>query len=172
MNSHDSDMKPGSNSSPASAARESTKESLEAKISPKFAELTADLGEVLEKASDPKITAALMFKLAEERERTNRILEDISKKYDELMFEMKTKNMRGQLSPLQDSRQEFDLMPDQDKAILSLVGKQGQATAIEVKSVLNYRGLNGASQRLNKLCKEGFLEKARSGKRVLYLAKM
>lgn len=148
------------------------KETLTESISPKFAEHTADLNEIMDKAHDPKVIAALLFKLAEEREKTNRILSEINKKYDEIAFEMKTKHMRGQLSPLEEVRPEFDLLPEQDRAILNFVGEQGQATAGDVMTVLQYRGLNGASQRLNKLCKEGFLEKARSGKRVLYLPKM
>ena len=148
------------------------KETLTESISPKFAELTADLNEIMSQANDPKVIAVLLFKLAEEREKTNKILSEINKKYDEIAFEMKTKHMRGQLNPLEDARPEFDLLPEQDRAILNFIGEQGQATAGDVMTVLRYKGLNGASQRLNKLCKEGFLEKARSGKRVLYLPKM
>lgn len=139
------------------------------RISPKFDALTSDIQEVMEKADDPKVVAALMFKLAEERRETNRLLEGLSKKYDDMMFELKTKHAGG--SPERDARPEFDLLPEQDRTILHFIGERGQATAFDIQAVLNYRGLNGASQRLNKLAKEGFLERARSGKKVLYLAK-
>lgn len=150
------------------AMAEATK-AIHGQISPKFGALTSDVQEIMENSDDPKVIAALMFKLAEERHETNRLLEGISKKYDDIMLEIKTTHHGGEAG--RDKRPEFDLLPEQDKAILSFIGERGQATAFDIQAVLNYRGLNGASQRLNKLAREGFLERARSGKKVLYLAK-
>tara|TARA_Y100000310_G_scaffold71983_1_gene67926 strand:- start:7481 stop:7939 length:459 start_codon:yes stop_codon:yes gene_type:complete len=144
------------------------KELLE-KISPKFQQLN-ELDEIMEQAENPKVLAALMFKLIQEKEKTNSLLENINEKYDKIMFSVKT-------NPLETDTQEsstenhFEVLPEQDQMILKIVEEQGQCTANDIKTVLSYKGLNAACQRLNKLYKEGYLKKVKSGRKVLYLAK-
>ncbi|MCR4335139.1 MAG: hypothetical protein NUV57_01230 [archaeon] len=139
------------------------------KISPKFQQLN-ELDEIMEQADNPKVLAALMFRLIQEKEKTNSLLENINEKYDKIMFSVKTQN------PLETNTQEsrdtqFEVLPEQDQMILKIVEEQGQCTAKDIKTMLSYKGLNAACQRLNKLYKEGYLKKVKSGRKVLYLAK-
>jgi len=135
------------------------------KLSPKFDELTMDIQDLFQQSKDPFFVAMLLFKLAQEREATNKILTDINDKYDRIMLELKTdtSNVKEENS--------FTLLADQDKKIMDLVTKNNAVTASEVQKELDYKGVNAASQRLNKLFKEGYLKKAQSGKKVLYFLK-
>lgn len=144
------------------------KELLE-KISPKFAEAMPDLQQLLDASSDPKVVTALLFRLIEEREKTNRMLEQINDKYDRIMFELKTRGMEKE--PELDKKTMFEILPQQDQIILEFVDKQGGSTACDVQAIMHYKGLNAASQRLNKLYKEGFLKKVQQGKKVVYIAR-
>lgn len=137
-------------------------------IAPKFASLTADLKDVMEQSSKPEVIAAVLFKLAQEREKTNKILRRIDEKYDEIMFSLKTSQADVQQIEKSDAGV---ILPEQDKAIMDYITKNNSATAQDIMIALNYKGLNGACQRLNKLCKENYLTKVRSGKKVLYLLK-
>ncbi len=136
------------------------------KLSPKFEELTMDVNEIFQQSKDPFFVSMLLFKLAQEREATNKILSEINDKYDKMMLELKTKGL-----PEVREETSFNLLADQDKKIMDLVSEKNAVTASEVKDALKYKGLNAASQRLNKLFKEGYLKKAQSGKKVLYFIK-
>lgn len=139
------------------------------KISPKFNEMTTDVQEIMQHSKDPVLIATLLFKLAEEREKANKLLESINDKYDKIMFELKTKDMHKEV--ISDQRARFEVLPEQDQIILEFLEKQGGGSARDIQAIMRYRGLNAASQRLNKLYKEGFLKKVQSGRQVLYLAK-
>ncbi len=138
-----------------------------AKISEVFKSSTQDLEEIMDNAEDPRTLAALLFKVAQEREKTNKVLESINDKYDQIMLQLKTGSPNLQQEELKGTQ--YEILPEQDKLILEFIGEREQGTAHDIMSVLNYSGLNGASQRLNKLCREGYLQKVRSGKKVLYL---
>ena len=60
------------------------------KISPKFSEQSLDLREITKYSKDPMFMAMLLFKLVEEREKTNKLLAEIYDKFDAIMFKMKT----------------------------------------------------------------------------------
>ena len=147
------------------------KELLE-KISPKFSELN-DLESIMEQAENPKVLAALMFRLVQERERANKLLEGINEKYDSIMFSLKTTpetpNNTHQGNSNTQSR--FEVLPEPDQAIIKMVEERGGCSAKDIKTMMNYKGLNAACQRLNKLYREGYLKKIQSGRKVLYLAK-
>ncbi|HLD81523.1 MAG TPA: hypothetical protein VJA40_05980 [archaeon] len=51
------------------------------------------------------------------------------------------------------------------------MARKGTATADDVKALMKYKKQNAASFRLNQLEKMGFLQKIRSGKRMLFLVK-
>ncbi|PJA16997.1 MAG: hypothetical protein COX63_02955 [Candidatus Diapherotrites archaeon CG_4_10_14_0_2_um_filter_31_5] len=136
------------------------------KLSPKFDELTMDIQDLFQQSKDPFFVAMLLFKLAQEREATNKILSDINDKYDNIMLELKT----GKVPEVKEENS-FILLAEQDKKIMDLVTKKNAVTASEIQTELNYKGVNAASQRLNKLFKEGYLKKAQSGKKVLYFIK-
>ena len=133
------------------------------KLSPKFDELTLDVQDLFQQSKDPMFVAMLLFKLAQEREATNKILTEINDKYDRIMLELKT----GQTPEIKEENS-FTLLAEQDKKIMDLITKKNAVTATEVKEELKYKGVNAASQRLNKLFRDGYLKKAQSGKKVLY----
>ena len=119
-------------------------------------------------ADNPVFLATLMFKLAKEREQTNRLLEQIFDKFDKIMLSMKTD------SPSLPTTTEgkIELLPEQDQKIIEAVHRKGQVEARDIKEELGYKGLNAASQRLNRLFREGHLSKVQSGKKVLFLARL
>jgi len=144
------------------------------KISPKFSELNLDIREISAQCKDPMFLAVLLFKLAEEREKTNKLLEQIAGKFDAIMAKVKTTeagNPRVQENPLAFAKEPALMLPEQDQMIVHLAHAHGQVTAEDVKAELGYKGKNAASQRLNRLFREGHLRKVQSGRKVLYLAK-
>jgi len=138
------------------------------KISPKFAELSFDLAEINKHCKNPMFMAVLLFKLAEERERTNKLLEQIDDKFDKIMFSMKTG-----AHPLTQSGMDepSSILSEQDQMIMHMVHSNGKVNASDIKTELGYKGKNAASQRLSRLFKEGRLRKIQSGRKVFYLAK-
>src|SRR3989338_80264 len=145
------------------------KELLE-KISPKFNEM-ADLEQIMQQSDNPKVLAALMYRLGQERDRTNTILESINEKYDKIMFSLKTTPETPVHNTQNSTQSRFEILPEPDQAILKMVEERGGCTAKDIKTMMNYKGLNAACQRLSKLYREGYLKKIQSGRKVLYLAK-
>ena len=146
------------------------KELLE-KITPKN-QAKDEIKELIEQAENPKILAGLLYRIVQEKENTNKLLNSINSKYDDIMFALKT-NINSEEFSSQDSQNnnQFEVLAEQDQLILKIIDEQGQCTANDIKTMLNYKGLNAACQRLNKLYKEGYLKKIKSGRKVLYLAK-
>ena len=138
------------------------------KLNPKFNDLTIDIQQIMAGSNDPVFIAALLFKVAEERRQANQLLESINDKFDKIMFSLKTQNVSNE--PAQQMQNKFEILPEQDQVIVKFIGEKGSATAMDVMGLMRYRGLNAASQRLNKLFKEGYLKKVQSGKKVLFLA--
>jgi len=139
------------------------------KVSPKLSELSLDIKEISKHADNPMFLAVLLFKLAEEREKTNKLLADIHDKFDQIMFKMKapeTMNLQQR-----ESEQPGSILSEQDQMIMHMVHSNGKVTAEEVKAGLGYKGKNAASQRLNRLFKDGHLRKMQSGRKVFYLAR-
>ena len=135
-------------------------------LSPQFNDLTIDVQEIIKLSENPVLLSVLLFKLAEERKRTNELLEKIYDKYDRIMLEMKTRQPESLQVGVEKTP---EILPEQDKKILDLVQINGSTTAEEVKKALAYKGKNAACQRLNLLTGKGYLKKVRSGKQVLYL---
>lgn len=147
------------------------KELLE-KMKPQFEQIQ-DLDEILKQAESPKIMALLMFRVIQEREKTNKTLDNINDKFDKIMLNLKTthQNYDGEPHLNEKSDGRFEVLSEQDQLILKSVEERGGCTATDIKTMLNYKGLNAACQRLNKLFREGHLKKIQQGKKVLYLAK-
>ncbi|MFH1697104.1 MAG: hypothetical protein ABH854_04320 [Candidatus Diapherotrites archaeon] len=146
------------------------KEPLEKRQVSSFDELNLEVAEIREQSKDPFFLSTLLYKLAKEREETNKLLSGINEKYDKIMFELKTGKM-DKTEVLQSMEDKFEMLPEQDQLILNYIEEGGSGSAKEIKDVMRYKGLNAASQRLNKLYKEGYLKKVQSGKQVLYLVK-
>lgn len=147
------------------------------KISPKFDELSLDIQEISKHSKNPLFLATLLFKLAEEREKTNKLLEQVFDKFDAIMLQLKTQQTplaqaAGQSSGRgKNPLNENSMLPEQDQMIMHLAKKQGQVSAEDVRSELGYRGKNAASQRLSRLSRDGHLRKVQAGRKVFYLAK-
>jgi cyanate lyase len=153
------------------------------KISPKFNEMTLDIQEVLEYSKNPMFIAVLLFKLSQEREKTNQLLEKINEKFDSIMLRLKTAPLQEQILPAQFSQPQMGMdffeqgivplkaLPENDQLIVHLAFEKGQISADDIKKELGYKGKNAASQRLNKLVKEGHLKKIQAGRKVVFLAR-
>ncbi|MCX6799029.1 MAG: hypothetical protein NTW59_02970 [Candidatus Diapherotrites archaeon] len=142
------------------------------RISPRFSELSLDIKEIAEYSKDPVFLAVLLFKLAEERDKTNKMLEQVVDKFDAIMLRLKTGETPAfEGRPAAVEKTTADVLPEQDRMILHLAQAQGRVTAAEIQSELGYKGKNAASQRLNRLFREGHLRKMQSGRNVLYLAR-
>ena len=109
------------------------------KISPKFSELSLDLNEISKHCKNPMFIAVLLFKLAEEREKTNKLLAEIHDKFDSIMFKMKA----PQITDVQqrESEQPSSILSEQDQMIMHMVHSNGKATAEEVRAGLGFREL-------------------------------
>ncbi len=142
-------------------------------VSPEFTELTADLNEVMQTSEkNPMLVAALLFKLAQERQKTNQLIEKMEQKYDELAFHVKTQSPHDSHDPLSNTTlNSISLLPDADQKIMKLVEENQKVDAKLVKERLGYKNPNAASQRLNALAKAGYLGKIQSGKKVVFIQK-
>jgi len=135
-----------------------------------FKEEFALLGidDVLEKCRDPTFLSMLLFKLLEERQKSTKLVEDINRKYDEIMFKLKTQS-QGMQAQDDMAKREFNILPEQDQMILSFIQQRGKVEASEIQRLVNYKGQSGAAQRLNKLVREGLLKKLRAGRKVFFI---
>lgn len=173
------------------------------KISPGFAENVKDEINISEVVKDPFMLASLIYKLAQEREQTNKLIAQGNEKFDKILHLMQNSpsikaeppsapsnnsppsptpgplpaplSLQGAgLAPGSEKTALTDrakLLPLHDQRILSFVARKGTATADDVKALMKYKKQNAASFRLNQLEKMGFLQKIRSGKRMLFLVK-
>lgn len=145
-------------------------ETLLERISPQFKDLMLDIQEVIKHSSDPVFLAVLLFKLAKEREETNKLFEQINQKYDKVMFELKNSPPATQASSYHlPSKEEYSILCETDDKIMKFIEEKGRASAQEVQKEFGYKGQNGASARLNKLHKEGYLKKIQAGKTVFFI---
>lgn len=135
-------------------------------------ELAIELEDIQKYNQDPFFLALLLFKLSKEREETNKLLSSIEEKYNHLLqLITERKPVNEVFSSISTNQQKhFEILPEQDQKILDLIEKKGMLTAQEIAKECNYKNQNGASQRLNKLFREGHLQKIRSGKKVYFKA--
>ncbi len=143
------------------------------KLSPEFAQHTQDVREIAKHANDPLFLSLLLFALAKEREKTNALLDEINQRLARLELAREEKKKIEPLMGAGQSRhpKEAVILPEADQKIMDFIETRGMASAKEIMEVLSYKGLNAASQRLNKLYREGHLRKVRAGRKVMYLAK-
>ncbi len=153
-------------------------EDLIRKISPKFSELSLDIREISNQCKDPMFLAVLIFKLAQEREKTNKVLEQVLDRFDTIMQRLKatdapTAHMQSHepQKAIAMEKAAPAVLPEHDQMIMLLAQSHGQITAEDVKAELGYKGKNAASQRLNRLFRDGHLRKMQSGRKTFYLAK-
>jgi ElaB/YqjD/DUF883 family membrane-anchored ribosome-binding protein len=132
------------------------------RISPEFSELSVDMQEVLKESSNPAFLAALLFKLVKEREETNKILREVNEKFSKLEEKLKTNSSNSH------TNLEENVLSEPDQHIMQMINELGMVSAQDVMARLAYKKSNAASQRLNKLVREGHLKRIRSGRKVLF----
>jgi hypothetical protein len=145
-----------------------------------------DLLKLKENIKDPMILGILIFKLIEERKKTNQLLLDINNKYNVLELKLNNNNNNNKNYNYNNSNDNnnnnnnnnnthsgsfFNILCETDEKIISFIREKGKADAENIKNLLDYKGTNAASQRLNKLVKEKILTKIQSGRKVYFVLK-
>lgn len=118
----------------------------------------------------PEVLGLLIYKLMQERKKTNDLLEQLNSKYDSLIKSESFSNRNNTNLKLESETSIDNLfIPEQDKSILFEAQNSSSIDAKAIQDKLGYKGLNAASQRLNKLHKDGYLEKKRVGQKVVFV---
>ncbi len=126
-----------------------------------FIEMSKDIAYDLEKFNDPLVIGALIYRLVQERMKTNELFEQILEELREIKEVIKSSGPVPITS-------KTGALGDVDEKIVGFIRKKGRATAEEVQAFLGYRGRNAASARLNRLYQLGILTKTRAGRKVYY----
>ena len=124
------------------------------------------------KMPEDNVVSSLMKQLVEERERSNRLLESITEKITRLEKEIDGREERE----VEGSEiQEFDTinnrevpLSDLDSRILNFVQSRDMICADDLVKFMKYRGRNAACARLNKLHRQGILDRYQLGHKVYY----
>lgn len=123
-----------------------------------YKQYSKDIEYDMQRFKDPYVMGAMIHRLVEERKYTNVMLKAILKKLDEL----------GKVAEHKAPKQE-QILSEIEEQIVLLARQQGKTSAEDVQRVLNYKGKNGASAKLNSLHRMGLLDKRRAGKKVYFL---
>lgn len=119
-------------------------------------------------AAEGRPFSELLKYMAEEREKTNRLLAGITEKVQALEKKIDDEGQAAEeqysISP---NSKEIPLSPV-DASIINYVQTKGMACADEIKEVMHYRGRNAACARLNKLYRMELLERFQLGHKVFY----
>lgn len=130
------------------------------KIDEDYEKLVFDIKYDKEQLKDPLAVGLAVYRLAEERKKTNYLFKEILKKLDAI-----AKSLGKEKTPPKTSE---ELLSEVDKNIIDYVQQSGKVDAEMIRGHFDYRGKNAASARLNSLFQRGLLTKARAGKKVLY----
>lgn len=113
------------------------------------------------------MTATELIKyLIEERTRTNRLLEGITRRIKSLEEEIGTMEINSQEAYAPGSRE--IVLSGVDARLVNFVQARGMACAEEARAFMGYRGNNAACARLNRLHKAGLLDRLQVGHKVYY----
>ncbi len=120
----------------------------------------------------PEVLGLLIYKLMSERKRTNDLIEDLNKKYERMQSILESgRGISGSFENyMSNEPKEIEglFLTESDKTILKMA-QEKMITAKDIQESCNYKGLNAASQRLNKLNREGYLDKQRVGQQVVFI---
>ncbi|MGC9037270.1 MAG: hypothetical protein ACP5GD_01285 [Candidatus Micrarchaeia archaeon] len=118
---------------------------------------------------DETSLAALVKYLVEERERTNKQLELVTKQVEKLE-ELIAQPASEEAAPIEENIAEAKPVPlsPVDTKVIEFVQAKGMASAEELRAFMGYKGKNAASARLNLLYKRGLLERYQLGHKVYY----
>jgi hypothetical protein len=132
--------------------------------SKEYDEQTKDVQYDIEKFKDPIVVGAILHRLVEERNSTNLLFKQINAKLDRMVSLLEKRGVTREKTGI--GAEEF--VSDVDAKILAFVKECKKVCAADVKREFNYRGMNAACARLNRLSESGLLSKRRAGRRVLY----
>ncbi len=125
-----------------------------------------------EQMKNPLVVGAMLHKLSEERSSANLVLKEINAKLERLLaLESRIAAIEEKFAFAEKPKEAKQVLSETDEKIMQLIKKQGKACADDVQRLFNYKGVNAACSRLNKLFSQGLLEKAQAGKKMFYLAK-
>ncbi|MEM0360785.1 MAG: hypothetical protein QXK06_05635 [Candidatus Diapherotrites archaeon] len=141
------------------------------RLNPEFAKHTTDIREIAKVSSDPLTLSVLLFALAQEREKTNKLFQELNEKFEKMFLQLQNRETKTEPVGIEEVQKSIEILPETDQRILDFVEQKGMAEASQIMEALSYKGKNAASQRLNKLFREGHLRKVRSGRKVLYMAR-
>lgn len=105
---------------------------------------------------EPLLLGALLAKLVEERENTNRLLKTLIARLEAIERKLGMEEEKE------------IILSEIDEVLMGFVKESGKVTAEDVQKKFNYKGKNAASQRLNRLYEAGLLKKKQAGKKVYY----
>ncbi|MFH1286017.1 MAG: hypothetical protein ABIH99_05545 [Candidatus Micrarchaeota archaeon] len=147
----------------AKAVKNEFKTELSTEVAAAKKELLEIESELLQKFKDPLTLGTLMFKLMQEKENANRILQNINAKLDRLEGRIeKLERVKPPKKPAP------NMLPEVDMRIISFVKGRKGVNAEELQKEMRYRGRNAASARLSRLYGIGLLGKKQVGKKVYY----
>ena len=108
--------------------------------------------------------------LADERERTNRLLSGLTEKVSQLEQKLNSESMAADQQQYPAMQAEEINLSDVDVKILNFIETKDKqmACADEITALMNYKGRNAACARLNAMCKAGLLRKSQLGHKVYY----
>lgn len=125
-----------------------------------------------EQLKDPVAIGLAIYRLAEERKKTNHLFQQILERLAALEAALgnapsvnipqSTVNSPGLETG------ESNLLSELDNSLLDYIKNSGKVDAEGVRERFDYRGKNAASARLNSLYTRGLLSKGRAGKKVMY----
>ena len=115
-------------------------------------------------ANDAALSSLLKY-MTDERERTNKLLTSITSKISKLEEELHT-TYEPTAQYIADKRQVP--VSGLDARILNFIQSKDMVCADQVRDAMGYRGRNAACSRLNKLYRQGIIERFQLGHKVYY----
>lgn len=120
-----------------------------------------------ETVSAESTVSSLMRQLVEERERSNKLLTEITEKIGKMEKEI-DERYEEEPAPEYDILNREVALSGLDARILDFVQSRGMICADDLMEFMGYKGRNAACSRLNKLHKQGIVERYQLGHKVFY----
>lgn len=137
-------------------------------IKKELKELKAISSKNTEPLPENAAVATIVKQLVDERERTNRLLGDVTmriKKLEEVVGKLETEPSQEDYAFANSKEVPLSGV---DAKVIGFVQTKGMACAEELQQFMHYRGKNAACTRLNMLYKQGLLSRFQLGHKVYY----
>ncbi|MGI0100550.1 MAG: winged helix-turn-helix domain-containing protein [Candidatus Micrarchaeaceae archaeon] len=141
-------------------------------LSTKNSDITAALQEKAKSDETGSGLMTLLKYMMNENKNTTMMLKSIYDRLERIDSDFNAGNyeQEDQDQPLMNENRLAKVQPISglDAQIMQIIQIRGMACADDIKKQMNYRGRNAASSRLNKLYKQGLLERYQLGHKVYY----